>query len=46
MRSWPGPARRRAVILRPAALAQLEAVEAEHSRKIERRLDVNRLDER
>jgi hypothetical protein len=34
-----------AVILRPAALAQLEAIEAEHACEIERRLDVKRLDQ-
>jgi hypothetical protein len=35
-----------AAILRPAAFAQLEAIEAEHGCEIERRLDVKRLDER
>jgi hypothetical protein len=42
-----GPVRRddRAVILGPAALAECGAIEAEHGRKIERRLDVSRPDE-
>src|SRR5262249_47030372 len=42
----PVPLDDRAVILRPAALVELAPLKTENAREIERRLDVNRRDER